>query len=555
MRYSNINLAFSLIIAFSIFVSCANPRPPSGGPRDTTKPKIIEFFPQNMQTDFEGDIIYLRFNKWMDRNSIINNISINPPIKHELDWSGKSLKVIFKEKLDSNTTYFLLLEPEIVDIDGNSAESPFSLIFTPGHQIDSGKIVGKLLEKGLKNIYIFAIPWDKFSDTVSKIENIFHYKVNPNANGDFQFQALKNNDYLLIAYLDKNNNKVFDLGIDHLGVAPKLYKAIPQPKDSFYIMLQPPQDKQAPSIIDIDVKSGNHIDLIFDERIRVDTSLISRIQFVNNEGIATFPNFAIISPFRPEICQLFFKTALDTGEFWLDIVNPNVFVDLAGNSLTYLKKIKLYNNKGFDTTHIRFLKPENPIKVSLLEMNVRFSFSKPIDSERTKGLSVLAINKVTKDTFSLKFIYDELGLSIETNNFHTVGLYQIEINADTLYDFVGNRFSNFKESLILDLIPKPAFGSFRGSFRNTADTTKKNYVAMLKNSSDLFYSVVEDGKWNFDQIPVGEYFLVIFEDRNGNGKYDYGQLSPLFFSEEIVKYLMCVQIQKGWSIEEINLWK
>lgn len=555
MKHTNINIGFLLIITFSILLCCANPRPPSGGGQDTTKPKIIKFSPNNMQTNFEGDRIYLHFNKWMERSSVNNNISINPPVKYDLDWSGKSLKVIFKEKLDSNATYFFLIGPEIVDIDGNSAESPFSLIFTRSSKVDSGRIFGKILEKDIKNVYILAIPWDKFSDTVYKIENLFHYKASPNANGEFQFQALKNNDYLLIAYLDKNINKEFDLDIDYFGIAPRLYRAIPQPKDTFYIMLQPPQDKQRPSIIDVDVKSGSHIDLIFDESIRVDTSLISNIKFIKNEDIVTFPNYAIISPFRTEVCQLFFNPPLDTGEFSLDIFNPNVFVDLAGNSLFYTRKIKLRNNKGFDTTKIRFLKPENPFKASLLEKDVRFLFSKPINPEKTKRFSVLAINKVTKDTFSLRFVYDELGISIETNNFRTVGLYQIEIDADTLYDFIGNRFANFKDSLILDFIPKPAFGSFRGSFRNAADSTKKNYVAMLKNSSEQFYSIVEDGKWNFEQIPVGEYVLIIFEDRNANEKYDYGQFSPLFFSEEIVKYLKPVQIQKGWSIEEINLWK
>lgn len=553
MKHNNMNLAFLLIIIFSF--SCANPKPPSGGPQDTIKPKVIQFSPKNLQTNFEGDRIYLRFNKWMERNSVINNISINPPVKYDLDWSGRSLNVIFREKLDSNVTYYFLIAPEIVDIDGNSAESPFSLIFTCGSKVDSGKIIGRILEKDLKNVYIYAIPWDKFSDTVYKIEDLFHYKVTPNANGEFQFQALKNNHYLLIAYIDKNNSKIFDLDIDYLGIAPKLYKAIPHPKDTFYVILRPPQDKQQPSIIDIDVKSGNHIDLIFDESIRVDTGLLSNIKFVKDEDIVAFPNYAIISSFRPEVCQLFFRTALDSGEFLLDISNPNVCVDFAGNTLCYLRKIKLRNNKGFDTTNIRFLKPESPIKASLLEKDVRFAFSKPIDSEKTKGLSVLAINKVTKDTFSQRFIYDKFGISIETKNFRTAGLYQIEINADTLYDFVGNRFVNFKDSLILDLIPKTAFGSFRGLFRNTNVTTKKNYVAMLRNVSDLFYSVIKDGKWNFDQIPEGEYILIIFEDSNGNGKYDYGQLSPLFFSEEIVKYLKPVQMQKGWSIEEINLWK
>ncbi|MGQ9818708.1 MAG: Ig-like domain-containing protein [Candidatus Kapaibacteriales bacterium] len=555
LQYFKIAFLFLLLI-LSILFSCANPRPPSGGALDTTKPKVIQNIPRNMEKNFAGDGIYIRFNKWMDRNSVVNNISFNPPIKYEWEWSGKSLKIFFNEPLDSNSTYFFLIGSEIVDLDGNYAESPFSLSFTRGSKIDSGRIFGKILERDLKNAFIYAIPLDILSDTVSNIENLLHYKVKSNVLGDFQFQALKNNDYLLVAYLDKNNNKIFDLNIDPSGIASKPYKASSYSLDTIYILLQPPLDWQRPSLIDIQVKSGNHIDLIFDEIVRIDTSLIFNIKLTQSNGSINIPNFAIIPDSQSNVCQLFFKTPLDSGEFTLEIADSNVFKDIAGNLLSYPKKMKLHNFKGLDTSIARIIKPTKNRQISLVNENYfHFFFTKPIDPVRTRRISVSAINMTTKDTLFPQLFYDAIGLSIEKKNFRWGNSYRVEIYFDTLFDFVENKFEKITDTLILDIMPSPNFGSLRGTFRNLSDTTTRNYTVMLYNSSNRFYSQVQNGIWQFEEIPVGEYSLLIFDDRNGNGKYDFGQLFPLLFSEEILKYFGTFSIQKGWIIEQINLWK
>lgn len=551
---NKINFCFFIILAISF--SCANPKPPTGGPPDTTSPKVIEFSPNNFEKNFRGDRIFLRFNKWMDRNSVINNISINPLVKYEVDWSGKSLEIIFREIIDTSSTYYFLLGTEIRDLDGNKAESPFYLIFTPGSKIDSGKIIGKILEQDSKNIFVYAIPWDKFSDSINKIENLFHYKTQPNSKGEFQFEALKNQQYLVIAYKDNNNNKTFEPAFDNFGISPRLFNAEFSPVDTCYIALQTPIDKKNPSLIDINSQSANQVDLIFDEPIKIDTSKLNQIKIISSKGKTTSPDFGKVAELRKEVCKLFFKTPLDTGELSLEIAEPTIFNDSAGNPLIYKEKIKFRNNRVLDTSVVQILKPEKSFQISTLSQNLILEFIKPVNKFSANKIFVRAINKTMKDTnYPQTKILDAFSLVIEPKNFRYGNSYQIELVLDTIYDFLGNKFTNLKESLSIDILPEPLSGSLRGSFRLFNDTIPKKFVAVLKNAFHQYFCKVTNGVWHFDQVPVGDYLLYIFVDRNINGKYDFGQLNPLKFSEEIVKVIPNVKVQKGWTIEEINLWK
>ena len=61
--------------------SCANIQAPSGGPRDSTAPKIIEFAPYNYSTNFnsikQDKNINITFDKYIDKGQVIEGIFIS----------------------------------------------------------------------------------------------------------------------------------------------------------------------------------------------------------------------------------------------------------------------------------------------------------------------------------------------------------------------------------------------------------------------------------------------------------------------------------------------
>ena len=143
-------------LLFLFFISgCAVIESPKGGEKDKTPPKILEIEPKG-GINYKSKTVTFEFSQYMDKNKVIENISISPTTELKFDWSGKSLEVEFVKDLDSNTTYSLNLGTDYTDYLQNKPEEALSYIFSTGNTIDSGSIEGNLFSKETQGVYIFA---------------------------------------------------------------------------------------------------------------------------------------------------------------------------------------------------------------------------------------------------------------------------------------------------------------------------------------------------------------------------------------------------------------
>ena len=201
-----------LILSISILVllaSCAHIEAPSGGEGDKTPPLIEQSSLKNAQLNFTDSEIELKFNKYMNRNSVFENLTISPKIKFTPKWSGKKLTIKFNEPLEDETTYSLQLSGKYRDYYNNLATDPFFLTFSTGNKIDTGKISGKIITENIKNkITIFAYNInDDEKDTINYFTEVPDYKTTAVAtNGKFTIPALKDGKYRIIALEDLDNN-------------------------------------------------------------------------------------------------------------------------------------------------------------------------------------------------------------------------------------------------------------------------------------------------------------------------------------------------------------
>lgn len=76
---------------------------------------------------------------------------------------------------------------------------------------------------------------------------------------------------------------------------------------------------------------------------------------------------------------------------------------------------------------------------------------------------------------------------------------------------------------------------------------KENGETMLNISPD------ETGRFSFRNVPEGSYRLIVFEDRNGNGRFDRGRAEPFEYSERAKLYDKDVSVKSGWNVEDIIL--
>lgn len=214
MSFAKNCLLYAMIIAF---VGCANIQAPSGGLGDKTPPAIVAQFPDNNTTQFDGNSIEIEFSKYMNRASVIENMTLAPTCVYKYEWKGKKIIINFSAPLASNTTYSLQISGDCSDYKGNKISSPFSFVFSTGEMIDTGKIIGRIFPEG-KNYFIFC--YSVAEEEVINTQYILktpEYRVRVAENSTFVVPALKNGKYLVIGVMDKDKDGIINTTTDTLA--------------------------------------------------------------------------------------------------------------------------------------------------------------------------------------------------------------------------------------------------------------------------------------------------------------------------------------------------
>ncbi len=537
-----------------IILSCANPKPPSGGEPNRIPPKVIDFYPLNYMTNFRKNNIEITFNKWVERGSVVNNIFLNPPANYQIGWSGKTLEIKFTDGLDSNTTYSLLIGTGYSDLDQNKAQEPFALVFSTGAHIDSGRIAGKIIADDMTTVFVYAFPAVEFDDTLKDVEQLFHYKTQPNQNGDFSIEAMKNGKYFILAFKDRNNNKIYDGGIDDFGIYSQETDVTNVIFDTCKILLRKAVDFVKPELVDIEAFNSRILKLRFSEPVSFNDSLFHTIVVVDTSNKkSVFPLLGFVNPEEKNTFFLFVDSPLSDAYYYLSIEALDVFKDTIGNRLDYRKKLVFKGNSAKDQQKPRIL-IEKQYKINTLTDKLHLGFSKPIDTTRSK-INVLAIGIAQKDTLKGNLVFvNSFTAMLEFGKLKWNNRYKLYIKIDTLFDIYGMVNSNLAVESELLIFDQPVFGSLQGRVLPFGDTVHQNLRIAAFNKSNFYVSKIEKGLWRFENLPEGTYTLIVFQDFDNDGQYFYGSLKPFKLSEKIFLVKPNIQVKRSWTVESIDLW-
>ncbi len=239
--------AFYLTIAvYLILNACANPVMPTGGPKDSTPPKIIKTIPRDRSINFNSNRIEIEFNEYVKLNTGSNKILVSPPMKENPVYKlkGKSLVIELKEKLIDSLTYSFFFTDAIQDItEGNSIE-PFSYVFSTGPHIDSLVLSGTQLaaQTGKPEEGVFVGLWP-IQDSIHPIDSLPllnppRYLAVATKEGIWQIQNIAEGKYQLLAFKDVNSSFTYDRFAEMVGYPDSLVKP-------FYIAPPKRQEKDS----------------------------------------------------------------------------------------------------------------------------------------------------------------------------------------------------------------------------------------------------------------------------------------------------------------------
>ena len=266
---------FPGLLFLFLTASCANPRPPTGGPRDETPPSIVESTPADGAVNVPTDAPFrLRFSEYVDPGSFMRAFTITPsfPGRLEFSWSGRQVEVTFPEPLRDNTTYVINLSSDLQDEHGVELQSPITQAFATGPRINKGQLAGRVLDaatgEGLAeyNVYAYAAPSGTPPDSLPGRPA---YLTQTDAQGQFQLEYLNEQPYFVIALKDDNRNRLPDPA-EPFAVPPQpTLFADTTGSEATRRWLASGQDTTGPLLQRVNVLSSRRLELQFDEPIRL----------------------------------------------------------------------------------------------------------------------------------------------------------------------------------------------------------------------------------------------------------------------------------------------
>ena len=200
---------FLVCFAFTrtpFITGCANIVPPTGGPRDSLPPALVNSTPVNHALHMSTNTIVLNFNEYLDLKELRNNLIVSPVPKQMPTVTShlKTITITIKDTLQPNTTYALDFGNSIVDVNEGNILRNFNYVFSTGTYIDSLSYSGKVImaNTGKPDSTLIALLHIKLDDSAVANEKP-RYITRLDSSGNFSFKHIRPATYALYAMKDE----------------------------------------------------------------------------------------------------------------------------------------------------------------------------------------------------------------------------------------------------------------------------------------------------------------------------------------------------------------
>ncbi len=579
-----------IAVAF-LLVGCANVVMPSGGPKDTKSPVVLEASPANNSTGFTGKTIHLTFDEFVTLNNPTNNVLISPPVSKKPTYrtSGKTLIIKFEEPLQPNTTYSINFGDAIKDLHEGNIFKGYTFNFSTGASIDSLSLKGKVISASALTPMDGMIVGLYSDDNESVTLDSLPYKVKPNyitttdKQGVFEFSGLADKDYLVFALKDANSNLIYDLPNEEIAFCTDLIK---------------------PYYIDNLIITKPVIDTIKNDSIATNDSILISVDSVFEVKKPDYPSYVLYSFIQEDSVQKLFKkelveegllrfvfrypasnVSINALESLPDTFNITPVYSMRQDTvLWYFTPCKdslwISINDGVkisDTTHFS-LKPrenvsrrrrrqdENAVKRLVLKNNIKgnklkpeqpliFVFNEPIVKVNQPDSMLFVENNDTTYRKQQFEKLDNYGFKYQiVNDLKPENKYQVVI-PDSVF-FGARGYTNDTIKTAFSVQEESAFGNIYLTVEIPANVPQVIIELTTENGKTIDTQIVtKTEELAFEYLDPGKYKLKATIDLDANGVWSPGSFTKRLQAEKIVFYQNILEVRANWDIDLDEPWK
>lgn len=532
----------SVLCCILLCTGCAERGTLSGGQRDTTAPYITSSAPVNGSTNVTGSELTIDFSDYIQKD-VRNAITIQPRTQFTTSYAGNQISIEFAEPLRDTTTYAITLGTEWKTLNGNTPKQAYSVVFSTGPKIDTGKITGYVRANPTTGVSVlcYALP---DTSTVA-------YSVPLGSSGVFEIPALRDGTYRVLAVRDANNNSVADptedLGTAHTDVV------VTQTQPALLnILVLPALDTTSPVALRVRALFSTQVQVEFSEPV-VTNGIAAQLL----DSVGTSISSPVLFQIRPSTNTVVLdtKVPLRTGVYSL-ILSKNSVSDTSGNVNNLQKlSIPLRTVLPADTTKFRLLTLPSKDTTEVRDADAPFvlRFSLPADTSFLPAVS-LSTNTGAVTTSTVWKSPNELSI-LPTDPLAQNSKYNLFINIDSMRSMAGDSLQDSSYSVQFRTHARRDVGSATGIVVDSLREHGPLIVQAISGTGVVVRTarVQADGAFTLDSLPPVDYTLDVIVDTDNNGAFTRGSVTPFRHAERWIPTATNLRIRPRWVVEGIRV--
>jgi hypothetical protein len=581
-------LPYFIIAGFAwivIISSCANQGMPTGGPKDSIPPVVVNTQPDYKALNYDEDEVRITFNEYILPDAVSEKLVVSPPLEKRPTILTKSRTLIikFNEELKDSTTYSLDFKNSVVDNNERNPLEGLRFSFSTGDVFDSLRVAGRvingfdlepleetlvMLHSNLHDSAVYTLPPDYIAktDELGKflISNIAPGKYHLFSISDINSDLRYNEGAEKIAFVDSlivpraefhAEADTLVSGVDSLLVEGHT-QFFPGPK----YLRQFKEDLFEQYVKRAERESRYKSTFVFNESVRDTFSVVPLVSEIKN--------WYIIEPNEKyDSLTIWFADSLlarqDTfpvkfSYFQLDSTNQ-LFLKTDTTELIFTEKKEepSRRRRGRDQEE----EEEGPPPVEQFTWNTNIQTSdfdlnedilltapQPLHKIDTSGILLYLASDTLKTPLAFNFAKDTLAWRTYriSYNWEPTTNYTLEIDsaaALNIYEITNKELTKNFETQEEDY-----YGAI--NFEATG-ITGQVIVQLLENDEKeevLDEKIIDEDKTVvFDFLEPAKYKIKIIYDENKNGKWDTGSYQEKYQPERVAYINEVIKIRSNWD--------
>lgn len=522
------------ILSVLLVCSCADPRPPTGGPRDEIPPALLSTEPPHESVEVSPSELKLVFSEYVNEGSFASALSIVPTPQGRLEyrWRRRSVTVRLPEPLRDSTTYVVTLDDEFRDWRGVRLTRPISFAFATGPVIDQGRLRGRVVDhaQGMPVAGLLVLAYS----SQETIDQGPAYQTQTDTEGRFAFDYVRESDFFVLGLRDLNRNLKPDPG-EWFAVPPvPVIRAMPDTSRRYADWVYTKVDTLGPFIERVRATANQLIEIRFSESVSLQSP--AGEPWSIRDSVIHAPIMVHSSYQSESNARLLYLVTDPIQEKTYALFPDPAIKDSSGNTV-HLDTIYFRGSARIRTEEPTFAGffpegNENPYRLPPWE-TPQIVFDQPVNEDRLDSL-------VSVQDSTGTMVNHEL----QTSNGIRYSLMSLNDPAQ-IYRVAVQQPDSMHVRFFERLGPR-SLGSLSGVTVPAGDS-----VLVTLTDSDGHVLAVDvpdsEGAFFFNNLPENTYQLHAFIDRNRNGRWDGGWIDPYQAVEPITWSSEALTIRPRWD--------